>query len=82
MKHAAGGAPKAVVAWRIDASHGNSLATWEAMGSPAVPSTAQLSSLIKASEIVPEPVSHTTDGEATVIEVPMTGDSAVRLNFS
>ena len=82
VKHAAGAAPKAVVAWRIDESHGNSLAAWEAMGSPAVPSSAQLSSLIKASQIVPEPVTHTSDGEATVVEVPMTGDSAVRLNFS
>lgn len=81
IKHAAEAGPKAVEAWWIDDSHGNSLAAWKAMGSPAVPSDDQLTTLIKASEIAPESVAHTTTGKTTVVEVPMVSDSAVRLNF-
>ena len=42
--------------WRIDASHANPLAAWQAMGSPAVPSKKQLASLIATSVVHPEAV--------------------------
>ena len=39
--------------WRIDGEHGNSLAAWEAMGSPAVPSDAQLARLMARPSQIP-----------------------------
>ena len=82
VKHAAGAGPASVVAWRIDSEHGNSREAWEALGSPAVPAARQLQHLKVVSQINPEPVKHTTSGGSTTIDVPMTGDSAVRLNFA
>lgn len=55
---------------------------WKKQGSPAVPSAAQLAELMTASEIKAEPVKFTTSGGSTVVEVPMTENSAVRLNFA
>jgi hypothetical protein len=47
-----------------------------------VPSAAQLAQLMAASEIKAEPVVHATSGGSTTVEVPMTENSAVRLNFA
>jgi xylan 1,4-beta-xylosidase len=38
--------------WRVDATHANAFGAWQAMGSPAQPSTAQVSSLQAASKLV------------------------------
>ena len=43
----------AATEYRIDKEHANPRATWEAMGSLAVPSAAQITSLIAASKVVP-----------------------------
>lgn len=37
----------------VDPDHGSSLKAWKAMGSPALPSTAQIHELIRASELAP-----------------------------
>jgi xylan 1,4-beta-xylosidase len=75
-------APKSVVAWYVDATHSDSLSVWKKQGSPAVPSATQLAELMTASEIKSEPVKFTTSGGSTVVDVPMTENSAVRLNFA
>ena len=84
VRHAAdeASAPKSVVAWYVDATRGDSLSVWKKQGSPAVPSAAQLAELMAASEIKAEPAKFTTSGGSTVVEVPMTENSAVRLNFA
>ena len=82
-------AAPAVTAYIIDATHANPLAAWEAMGSPAVPSAAQIKTLIEVSKVVPTTVEAgawqlsadgaTASRNVTVLMVP---NSAILLDFA
>ena len=86
------GATTATV-WTIDEDHANPLAAWKAMGSPAVPSKAQLASLIASSELHPRTVpvvaelARASDSDGATVEikvalqVDMTPNSAVMVTF-
>jgi xylan 1,4-beta-xylosidase len=61
---------KAVI-WRVDASHGDTLAAWKKMGSPAYPTQEQIEDLRKASEVgAPEEVA-VRDHRVTLTLPPM-----------
>jgi xylan 1,4-beta-xylosidase len=61
---------KAVI-WRVDAAHGDTLAAWKKMGSPAFPTEEQIEDLRKASEVgAPEEVA-IRDHRVTVTVPPM-----------
>ncbi len=42
--------------WRVDPAHANAFGAWQAMGSPARPTVAQIAALKRASMLVPEDV--------------------------
>ena len=42
--------------WRVDPAHANAFGAWQAMGSPAKPTVAQIAALKRASMLVPEDV--------------------------
>ena len=85
--------PSKVTEYRIDESHANPLAAWEAMGSPDEPTAEQLKQLIDASVVHPEPLALHREAvqggphregarAATVATVTMPPNSAVVLVFS
>lgn len=51
-----GGAAGQAVLWRVDPTHANAFAAWQAMGSPAHPTHAQVAALTRASRLVPTPL--------------------------
>ena len=63
---------------RIDEEHANPVAAWRAMGSPAVPSEAQIASLTAASEVRPTSLK-VADGTVTI---DMASNSAVVVVFA
>ena len=63
--------------YRIDNTHANPRVAWATMGSPAVPSTAQIEALVAASEVKPTAVP--VSGGAATIDMP--ANSAVLLVF-
>jgi xylan 1,4-beta-xylosidase len=69
--------PTAAMMHRIDEDNANPLRAWKAMGSPAVPSREQLTQLMAASEVIPQPLK-VTDGACTVMLPP---NSAVLVTF-
>ena len=69
--------PSAATMHRIDDENANPLRAWEDMGSPAVPSKAQLTQLMASSEVVPQPL-EVKDGACTVMLPP---NSAVLVTF-
>jgi xylan 1,4-beta-xylosidase len=42
--------------WRVDPAHANAFGAWQAMGSPAKPTVAQIAALKRASMLVSEDV--------------------------
>lgn len=56
--------------FRVDGSHANAFAAWQAMGSPQSPSATQYAELEKASEITPErPTLISRKGRAAIYEI-------------
>lgn len=53
--------------WRVDATHANAFGTWQALGSPAQPTVAQVAKLTAASRLVAEPLATTAAGVDVVI---------------
>ncbi|MDV3457547.1 beta-xylosidase [Sphingomonas sp. HF-S4] len=49
------GGGRKVVEWRVDRTHANAYAAWQAMGSPQSPDEKQYRQLEKASQLLPEP---------------------------
>ena len=73
--------------WLIDSTHANAHKAWVEMGKPGMPTSAQMAALHMASELHPKPCTMLTtttlvDGEAPAIEVTMSPDSAMVLDFS
>jgi xylan 1,4-beta-xylosidase len=56
---------------RVDASHGDTLAAWKKMGSPAFPTQAQIEELRKASETGPAEEMPIRDHKLTLVLPPM-----------
>lgn len=67
------GAPKEAEASieRVDATHGDTLAAWKAMGSPSYPTIDQISALKKKSEVGPPQVVEIHDGRLVLLVPPM-----------
>ncbi|MEO6217503.1 MAG: beta-xylosidase [Sphingomonas sp.] len=63
--------------WRVDGTHGNAFAAWQAEGAPPKPIPAQIVRLTKAARLAPEaigPVRATRDGAAIVnLRLPRQG---------
>jgi hypothetical protein len=71
--------------WLIDSTHANAHNAWVVLGKPGMPTSAQMAALHTASELHPKPCTMLTtlvDGEALAIEVTMSPDSAMVLDFS
>jgi len=64
--------------YRIDEHHANPAAAWRAMGSPAVPSAAQITSLTAASVVAPTALTLSADNAVTLT---MANNSAVCIVF-
>jgi xylan 1,4-beta-xylosidase len=64
--------------WRLDASHGNVLATFDRMGRPAFPSRTQLAQL-RAAGREPPPQTVAVDGGRLALDVPPQGLVVVTL---
>ncbi|CAB9527953.1 Beta-xylosidase [Seminavis robusta] len=56
--------------YRIDKTHANAIQVYQAMGSPPKPSPKQLEELMKASQVVPEPMEFADDGSLLVVLPP------------
>jgi len=73
------GAPgKHVTIRRVDAAHGDTLATWQKMGSPHYPTQSQIAALKKASEIGP-PETTSLHGNQLTVTVPPKGLAVIEI---
>ena len=63
--------------WRVDKGHADAFSAWQAMGSPATPSAAQIRALDQASKLVADPLSIGADGVDLVI--PRQGVALIEL---
>ena len=82
VTHSAGGAPVRSTLWRIDGQNANPQGAWKQMGSPAVPTQAQMSELHTASALVPQDAQITAASSTlSTIVVPMPPNSAVLAVF-
>ncbi|MEO7688885.1 MAG: beta-xylosidase [Sphingomonas sp.] len=70
--------------WRVDGTHGNAFAAWQAEGAPAKPTPAQVARLTKAARLAPEaidPVRATRDGAAIVnLRLPRQGVALLEID--
>jgi xylan 1,4-beta-xylosidase len=64
--------------WRVDARHGDVLPTYEKMGRPQYPSTAQLAELVQAGALAPAETFMLKDGELSV-EIPSSGLAVIEI---
>ena len=68
--------------WRIDGQNANPQAAWQTMGSPAVPTQAQMDQLHTASALVPQDAQITAASSTlSTVAVPMPPNSAVLAVF-
>jgi len=71
--------------FRVDADHGNAYTTWQSMGSPAAPSSAQYARMEKASELATVPGASSVEvagGRAAIqFTLPRQGVSLVALEW-
>jgi len=63
--------------WRVDGTHANAFGAWQAMGSPAAPTPAQVAALVKASRLEAAPIA-ITRGEIE-IALPRQGVALVEI---
>jgi xylan 1,4-beta-xylosidase len=70
--------------WRVDGTHGNAFAAWQAEGAAPKPTPAQVARLTKAARLAPEaigPVRATRDGAAVVnLRLPRQGVALLELD--
>ena len=64
--------------WRVDARHGDVLPTYEKMGRPQYPSTAQLAELVQAGALAPAEAFTLKDGELSV-QIPSSGLAVIEI---
>ncbi|MDP1026941.1 beta-xylosidase [Sphingomonas sp. KR1UV-12] len=61
-----GKAPASATIWRVDGTHGNAFAAWQAMGSPLNPDETRYAALEQAATMRPEPVALTAGKGGTI----------------
>ena len=70
--------------WRVDGTHGNAFAAWQAEGAPPKPIPAQIARLTKAARLAPEaigPVRATRDGAGIVnLRLPRQGVALLEID--
>jgi xylan 1,4-beta-xylosidase len=70
--------------WRVDGSHGNAFAAWQAEGAPPKPTPAQIARLARAARLAPEaigPLRATRDGSAIVnLRLPRQGVALLEID--
>jgi xylan 1,4-beta-xylosidase len=71
--------PGAATLWRVDKTHANAFAAWQAMGSPQSPDQNQYTQLEKASQLQAETVS-VTSGKSISLRLPRQGVALLVLN--
>ncbi|WP_343616229.1 beta-xylosidase [Novosphingobium sp.] len=72
-------APASASLWRVDKTHANAFAAWQAMGSPQSPDQNQYTQLEKASQLQAETVS-VTSGKSISLRLPRQGVALLVLN--
>jgi xylan 1,4-beta-xylosidase len=77
------GAGRRVTIWRVDRTHGDAYAAWQAMGSPISPDETQYAALQAASRLLPDapgPAQAASAGEARLrVDIPRQGVALVEL---
>jgi len=64
--------------WRVDAQHGDVLPTYEKMGRPQYPSTAQLAELVQAGALAPPETLTLKNGELS-LQIPSSGLAVIEI---
>jgi xylan 1,4-beta-xylosidase len=77
LKGISGGRVPQARVWRVDNQHGDAFSAWQAMGSPADPTSSQTQQLVHASQIAAESIrgiSRESDGSVSMnVSLPLHG---------